>query len=59
MKTKSKDERVDELRPHYDLSNLLKDGVQGKYTGRYHEGANLVLSAQDVAEAFPTEASVP
>ena len=58
MKTKFKDEMDKELRPGYDLENLLKDGVQGKYAGRYRQGTNLVLLADDVAEAFPTEASV-
>jgi len=58
MKTKSKGEKIDELRPDYDLSNLLKDGVQGKYVRRYLEGANVVLLAPDVAEAFPTEKAV-
>ena len=58
MKTKSKDEKVDELRSHYDLSSLLKNGVHGKYVNRYIEGTNLVLLAHDVAEEFPTEASV-
>jgi len=27
MKTKSKDEKADELRPEYDLAALLKEGV--------------------------------
>ena len=31
MKTKSKGEKADELRPEYDLGQLLKGGVQGKY----------------------------
>lgn len=58
MKTKFKDERDDELRPHYDLSSLLKNGVQGKYVDRYLEGTNLVLLDHDVAEVFSTEKSV-
>lgn len=58
MKTKFKGEMDDELRPHYDLSNLLKNGVQGKYANRYLDGTNVVLLEHDVAEAFPTEASV-
>ena len=48
MKTKSKDEMADELRPEYDLGQLLKDGVRGKYAGRYREGANLVLLERGV-----------
>ena len=34
MKRKSKDEKADELRPEYDLAELLKHGVQGKYAER-------------------------
>lgn len=58
MKTKSKDEIADELRPEYDLGQLLKDGVRGKYADRYREGTNLVLLEPDVAEAFPTGEAV-
>lgn len=58
MKTKFKGEKDDVLRAHYDLSSLLKDGVQGKYVNRYLEGTNLVLLADDVAGEFTTEASV-
>jgi len=58
MKTRSKDEKTDELRPEYDLGKILKDGVQGKYADRYGEGTNLVLLAPDVAEAFSTEEAV-
>ena len=58
MKTKSKDEMADELRPEYDLGQLLKDGVRGKYVDRYREGTNLVLLEPDVADAFPTGEAV-
>jgi hypothetical protein len=58
MKKKSKDERADELRAEYDLRELLKEGVQGKYADRFREGANLVLLDRDVAEAFPTDEAV-
>ena len=58
MRAKSKGEKVDELRPEYDLARLLRNGVQGKYAGRYREGTNLVLLAPDVAKAFPTEEAV-
>jgi hypothetical protein len=44
---------VDELRPEYDMSELLKGGVQGKYADRYRQGTNLVLLAPDVAELSP------
>jgi len=42
----------DELRPEYDLRELLKDGVRGKYAERYKEGTNLVLLEPDVAKVF-------
>jgi hypothetical protein len=58
MKKKSKDEKADELRAEYDLRELLKEGVQGKYADRFREGTNLVLLDQDVAEAFPTDEAV-
>ena len=58
MRAKSKGEKVDELRPEYDLSRLLRSGVQGKYADRYREGTNLVMLAPDVAKAFPTEEAV-
>jgi hypothetical protein len=58
MKTKSKGEKADDLRPEYDLKELLKGGVQGKYADRYREGTNLVLLAPDMARAFPTEEAV-
>ena len=48
----------DELRPEYDLSEVLKDGVRGKYADRYREGTNLVLLAPDVAAVFPDEKAV-
>ena len=58
MKKKSKDEKADELRPEYDLRELLKGGVQGKYSGRFHEGTNLVLLDKEVAREFPTDQAV-
>ena len=58
MKMKSKGEKTDELRSEYDLKELLKDGVQGKYARRYEQGTNLVLLAPDVAGAFPTDEAV-
>jgi len=48
----------DELRPEYDLTQLLKGGVRGKYADRYREGTNLVLLAPDVAAVFPDEKAV-
>lgn len=57
-KKKSKDEIADGLRSEYDLSALLKDGIQGKYSKHYEQGTNLVLLAPDVAKAFPSDESV-
>jgi len=48
----------DDLRPEYDLSQLLKRAVRGKYAAQYKAGTNLVLLAPDVAAAFPDEQSV-
>ena len=48
----------DELRPEYDLRELFKEGVRGKYARRYQDGTNLVLLEPDVAEAFPDAAAV-
>jgi hypothetical protein len=47
----------DELRSEYDFSQM-EGGVRGKYVERYRSGTNLVLLDPDVAQAFPTEASV-
>ena len=58
MKTKSNDEKADELRSEYDLAAPLKEGVQGKYAKRYKEGTNLVLLSPDVARDFPTDEAV-
>ena len=58
MKKDSNQEMDDDLRPEYDLTQLLKGGVRGKYAERYRTGTNLVLLAPDVAHAFPTEEAV-
>jgi hypothetical protein len=58
MKKDFKTEMEDELRPEYNLRELLKEGVRGKYVERYRAGTNLVLLAPDVAEAFPDEEAV-
>ncbi|MGH7798638.1 MAG: hypothetical protein ACREQ2_27545 [Candidatus Binatia bacterium] len=57
MKKKRKSEMEDELRPEYDLRELLKDAVRGKYAERYKAGTNLVLLAPDVARAFGNDAA--
>jgi hypothetical protein len=53
-----KDEENDDLQPEYDLRELLKGSVRGKYAQRYQEGTNLVLLDPDVAQAFPDEQAV-
>ena len=58
MKKETMSEMDDELRPEYDLHQLLKGGVRGKYVARYRAGTNLVLLDPDVAKAFPDEAAV-
>jgi len=48
----------DDLRPKYDLRQVLKGAVRGKYAERYHSGTNLVPLDPDVRKAFPTETAV-
>lgn len=48
----------DELRPEYDLGQLLKGGLRGKYAKRYHAGTNLVLLDPDVRKAFRSERAI-
>ena len=55
---KSRDKMSDELRPEYDLRQLFKGGVRGKYAKRYHAGTNLVLLDPDVRKAFRHERAV-
>lgn len=55
---KKNTEMDDELRPEYNLKQLLKESVRGKYAQRYDEGTNLVLLDSDLADAFPTAESV-
>ena len=57
MKTRKR-RMNDELRPEYDLGQLLKGGVRGKYAKRYHAGTNLVLLDPDVRKAFRSERTV-
>jgi hypothetical protein len=53
-----KNKMNDDLRPEYDLDQLLKGGVRGKYAKRYHAGTNLVLLDPDVRKAFRSERAV-
>ena len=46
-----------DMRPEYDFGSM-KGGVRGKYVRRFREGTNIVLLDPEVAEAFPSEASV-
>ena len=46
------------LDPEYDLRQLLKAGVRGKYAKRYHAGTNLVLLDPDIRKAFRSETAV-
>ena len=55
---KRKSKTNDELRPEYDLRQLLQGAVRGKYVKRYHAGTNLVLLDPDVRKAFRNERAV-
>jgi hypothetical protein len=55
---KHRDKMDDELRPEYDLRQLLKLGVRGKYAKRYHAGTNLVLLDPDIRKDFRSESAV-
>jgi hypothetical protein len=55
---KRKSRGGDELRPEYDLRQLLRRGVRGKYAKRYAAGTNLVLLDPDVRKAFRSERAV-
>lgn len=52
------DKRNDELRQEYDIRQLFKSGVRGKYAKRYHAGTNLVLLDPDIRKAFRSEKAV-
>ncbi len=58
MKKQVKTEMDDELRREYDMRELLKGSVRGKYAARYRAGTNLVLLEPDIAKAFPDEKAV-
>jgi hypothetical protein len=45
-------------RSRYDLRQLLKGGVRGKYAKGYHSGTNLVLLDPDIRRAFRSERAV-
>ena len=56
--SKADTEKDDQLRPEYDLPQLLKGGTRGKYAERFRAGTNIVLLDPDVASAFPTDEAV-
>ena len=47
-----------ELRPEYDIRQLLKGGVRGKYAKSYRAGTNMVLLEPDIRKAFGSEKAV-
>ncbi len=49
--------RNDDLRAEYDFASM-QGGVRGKYAKAYRAGSNIVVLADDVASAFPTDDSV-
>ena len=55
---KSKVKDNDDLRPEYDLRQLLKAGAHGRYAKRYSSGTNLVLLDPDILKAFRSERAV-
>ncbi|OFV97900.1 MAG: hypothetical protein A3H28_11195 [Acidobacteria bacterium RIFCSPLOWO2_02_FULL_61_28] len=55
---KRKSKTSDELRPEYDLRQLLQGAVRGKYAKHYHAGTNLVLLDPEVRRAFRNERAV-
>ena len=55
MKKESHEKMKDELRPEYDLSQLLRGGVQGKYAKRFRAGTNLASLPDDGANASSGE----
>jgi len=48
----------DKLRPEYDLRQLLKGAMRGKYAKRYRAGTNLVPLDPDVRKVFRSEQAV-
>ena len=50
--------RPDELRTEYDLHDLLKKSVTGKYAKGYRAGTNLVLLEPDVRRVFQSQRAV-
>lgn len=55
---KSTPRTSDDLRPEYDIRELLKGSVRGKYAKRYREGTNLVMLEPDVRRVFRSPKAV-
>lgn len=49
---------MDELRPEYDLAQLLTGSVKAKYAKKYHAGTNLVLLEPAIRHEFKTEKEI-
>ena len=45
---------TDELRPEYNLTELLKGGVVGKHAKSFEAGTNLVLIEPEIHRQFKT-----
>ena len=52
------DRAAGDLRPEYDLRQVLKGAVRGKYAKRYRGGTNLILLDPDVRKAFRNERAI-
>ena len=50
---KPADKMSDDLRPKYDLRQIIKGGDRGKHAKRYHSGTNLVLLDPSVRKSRP------
>ncbi len=46
---------IDELRPEYDMTALLKVGIKGKYAEKFEAGTNLVLIEPEIHSEFKTD----
>ena len=55
MKKEAHEKITGELRPEYDLSQLLRGGVRGKYAERFRAGTNLASLLDDGANHSPGE----
>ena len=55
---KSRSNSSEELRSEYDLRELFRKGVRGKYAKDYRSGTNLVPLDPDVRRAFRDEKAV-